>query len=162
MSDTPATDAADRASQQQAQFIDVRLLPPRDRHPMIFGALDELAPGEALRILNDHDPSPLRYQLEATRPNEFEWIVVEAGPEDWMVDIVSNVRVVDARPVIASGGEPFDLIMAAAEQTGPGQVLVILAPFEPVPLEGVLGEQGFDFEATEVESGDWRVRFWRS
>ena len=42
-----------------------------------------------------------------------------------------------------------------------GEVLVVYAPFEPVPLEGVLGEQGFDYVADQLESGDWRVTFRR-
>lgn len=36
------------------------------------------------------------------------------------------------------------------------------APFEPVPLEGVLAEQGFDYEAVPLDGGDWRVTFSRA
>lgn len=43
---------------------------------------------------------------------------------------------VDARPIMAAGGEPFETIMAAATSLAPGEELVVLAPFEPVPLEG--------------------------
>jgi hypothetical protein len=46
------------------------------------------------------------------------------------------VATVDARPIIAAGGEPFDTIMAAVAALGDGEELVVLAPFEPVPLEG--------------------------
>lgn len=67
-----------------------------------------------------------------------------------MVDIVSRARVVDARPVLAAGGEPFAEIMNAAA-VGGDEVLVVHAPFEPVPLEGVLGEQGFAFVADQLE-----------
>ena len=141
--------------------IDVRTMPPRDRHPTIFGVLDELDAGQALRIVNDHDPVPLRYQLEATRPGQFEWVTVEDGPEQWSVDITSRSRVVDARPILAAGGEPFATIMDAVATLPDGQPLVILAPFEPVPLEGVLGEQGFTYDAVELGNGDWRVTFSR-
>jgi uncharacterized protein (DUF2249 family) len=78
-----------------------------------------------------------------------------------VVDITGRAHVVDARPVLAAGGEPFDQIMAAADRVREGEVLVVLAPFEPVPLEGVLAEQGFSFVADELEDGDWRVRFSR-
>lgn len=70
--------------------------------------------------------------------------------------------VIDARPIIASGGEPFGAIMEAVGKLGDDQDLVVLAPFDPVPLEGVLGGQGFDFEAEEVAPGDWSVRFTRA
>jgi uncharacterized protein (DUF2249 family) len=68
---------------------------------------------------------------------------------------------VDARPLIAAGDEPFDLIMAAVAALGAQEELVVLAPFEPVPLEGVLGAQGFSYEAQEIGADDWRVTFRR-
>ncbi|HUZ35480.1 MAG TPA: DUF2249 domain-containing protein [Streptosporangiaceae bacterium] len=67
---------------------------------------------------------------------------------------------VDARPIIAAGGEPFDTIMAAVAGLTEGEELVVLAPFEPVPLEGVLGSQGFTYEAADL-GGDWQVTFRR-
>lgn len=142
--------------------IDVRTIPPRDRHPLIFQQLDDLEPGTSLRLLNDHDPRPLRYQLEAERPDHFRWEYVEEGPEQWQVDITSRAHVVDARPILAAGDEPFDAIMDAASRVGPDEILVVWAPFEPVPLEGVLSEQGFRFVADEVQPGDWRVCFLRA
>lgn len=142
--------------------LDVRPMPPRERHETIFATLDALAPGETLRLVNDHDPAPLRYQLEATRPMQFRWEYVEAGPEQWAIDITSTAHVVDARPVIAVGQEPFAQIMEAAAQVGDGQALVVYAPFEPVPLEGVLAAQGFTYVADEIGGGDWRVVFVRS
>ncbi len=66
---------------------------------------------------------------------------------------------VDARPLIAAGDEPFDAIMAAVRALAPREELVVLAPFEPVPLEGVLGAQGFDYVAEDLGDGDWRVTF---
>jgi len=68
---------------------------------------------------------------------------------------------VDARPLIAAGDEPFDLIMAAVAALGEHEELVVLAPFEPVPLEGVLGAQGFSYEAQEIGADNWRVTFRR-
>lgn len=141
--------------------LDVRPMPPAVRHETIFERLDALDTGETLRLVNDHDPVPLRYQLEATRPDQFRWEYVEKGPEEWAVDITKTARVVDARPTLAAGGEPFDEIMAAAAQVGEGEVLVVYAPFEPVPLEGVLGEQGFRYVADQIDGGDWRVTFRR-
>ena len=48
---------------QTASHIDVRTIAPRERHPLIFSAFDSLAPGEALELVNDHDPRPLFYQF---------------------------------------------------------------------------------------------------
>ncbi len=71
------------------------------------------------------------------------------------------MAVVDARPVIAEGGEPFGMIMAAVAGLERGEELVVLAPFEPVPLEGVLASEGFEYEATAIGGGDWRTVFRR-
>lgn len=43
--------------------FDARAIARRFRHSAIFGALDALQPGEAMRFVNDHDPLPLLQQL---------------------------------------------------------------------------------------------------
>ncbi len=68
-------------------ILDVRHLAPRDRHGLILGTFDELAPGEAFVLVNDHDPKPLYYQFEAERRGQFRWEYLAAGPEVWQVRI---------------------------------------------------------------------------
>ena len=60
--------------------LDVRTIPPRQRHPLIFETFDALAPGEAFELVNDHDPKPLYYQLNAERPGLLAWEYLEQGP----------------------------------------------------------------------------------
>ena len=67
--------------------LDVRTIAPRDRHPLIFGKFDALAPGESLELVNDHDPKPLYYQFKAESQAEFSWEYLEQGPEVWRVRI---------------------------------------------------------------------------
>ncbi len=67
--------------------LDVRSLAPRDRHTLIFKRCDHLNRGEAFILVNDHDPKPLYYQLEAERAGQFGWDYVEAGPRVWRVRI---------------------------------------------------------------------------
>ena len=67
--------------------LDVRALPPRDKHPTIFRTFDALASGHAMVLVNDHDPRPLRYQFAAERPDAFEWTYLEEGPDVWRVRI---------------------------------------------------------------------------
>lgn len=67
--------------------LDVRALPPPRRHQLIFGRLEELGRGAAITLINDHDPKPLYYQLEATQPGHFSWDYLEEGPEAWRVRI---------------------------------------------------------------------------
>jgi len=70
--------------------LDVRTLPPARRHQLIFATLDGLGVGQAVTLVNDHDPVPLRYQLEATRGEAFSWEAVEAGPTTWRVRIARH------------------------------------------------------------------------
>ncbi len=67
--------------------IDVRTIPPRERHPMIFKMFDELQAGESFELINDHAPTPLYYQFLHERPDQFEWNYLEEGPETWRVAI---------------------------------------------------------------------------
>lgn len=67
--------------------IDVRTVPPRERHPRIFGMLETLPAGSSMLITSDHDPRPLHYQLETTFPGEFGWDYLQEGPEVWRVEI---------------------------------------------------------------------------
>jgi uncharacterized protein (DUF2249 family) len=67
--------------------LDVRAVPPRDKHPTIFHTFDSLKPGESMMLVNDHDPKPLRYQLAAERPDSFDWTYREEGPMVWRVRI---------------------------------------------------------------------------
>ena len=67
--------------------LDVRVIPPREKHPTIFSTFDALSSGQSLLLINDHDPRPLRYQLLAERPGTFEWTYVEQGPDTWRVRI---------------------------------------------------------------------------
>ena len=63
------------------------------------------------------------------------------------------------RPDLESGGEPFVRIMEAVASIKPGGTLVIIAPFEPIPLYDVLGERGFSHETARVAADEWVVRF---
>jgi uncharacterized protein (DUF2249 family) len=67
--------------------IDVRTIPPRERHATIFATYDALQPGQALQLVNDHDPRPLRYQFDDRAYAQFDWTYLEAGPELWRVQI---------------------------------------------------------------------------
>jgi uncharacterized protein (DUF2249 family)/iron-sulfur cluster repair protein YtfE (RIC family) len=67
--------------------LDVRDLPPAQRHESIFAAYQALRPGAAFVLVNDHDPKPLQYQFEAEHAGQFTWESLEAGPEAWRVRI---------------------------------------------------------------------------
>ena len=67
--------------------LDLRSMAPHERHSTIFSSWDALNAGEVLKIVNDHDPAPLRYQFEAEMKDQFEWEYEQQGPRDWIVNI---------------------------------------------------------------------------
>jgi uncharacterized protein (DUF2249 family)/mannose-6-phosphate isomerase-like protein (cupin superfamily) len=62
-------------------IIDVRSIPKPQRHPLIFEAMDTLAVGQGVLVVNDHNPIPLRGQVEDIYGGQFEWQYLEEGPE---------------------------------------------------------------------------------
>ena len=72
---------------QEATLIDVRTIPPRERHPLLFATFRGLAVGEVMELVNDHDPMPLHQLFQAERPGGFTWDYLERGPQRWHVRI---------------------------------------------------------------------------
>ena len=163
-------------------------MPPRERHPKIFGTWAELAPGECILLVNDHDPVPLYYQFAAEHAGSFRWEYLEQGPDVFRVRItrgdfadpgfVPGARTkhscttpkpapiefvqplqLDTRPIFARGETPCHAIDEAVAVLIPGQPLVLFVDFEPVPLYAKLGNQGFQHEARQLSDGTWRVEF---
>lgn len=71
-----------RATEQE---IDLCLMQRSERHPLVFAAFDRLAVGESFIILNDHDPQPLRMQIEQMREGEMNWEYIERGPDTFRI-----------------------------------------------------------------------------
>ena len=67
--------------------IDVREVPPRERHPRIFNTFSNLRAGEAMELVNDHDPRPLHEQFKIQIPGQFAWEYLQQGPDMWRVAI---------------------------------------------------------------------------
>jgi uncharacterized protein (DUF2249 family) len=80
-------------SSSTANTIDVRQIAPRDRHPLIFSTFRSLASGQAMELINDHDPAPLHHQFQAELPGGFSWEYLETGPAQWRVAITRTVPV---------------------------------------------------------------------
>lgn len=68
--------------------FDLRPFPPAQRHEMFYKAFADIKPGEAFEFINDHDPRPLYYQMEAESKDPFKWEYLEEGPEEWKVRVI--------------------------------------------------------------------------
>lgn len=85
------------------------------------------------------------------------------APKPMFLESLPADRVVhlDVRPDILRGEEPFARIMGAVHALGPDQVLVLRAPFEPIPLYNVLGKRGFAHWTEARSADDWSVWLYR-
>ncbi|HLS71899.1 MAG TPA: DUF2249 domain-containing protein [Chitinophagaceae bacterium] len=68
--------------------FDLRPYEPTQRHEMFYDAFEDIKPGEAFEFINDHDPLPLYYQMEAESKDPFKWEYLEKGPEKWKVRVI--------------------------------------------------------------------------
>jgi uncharacterized protein (DUF2249 family) len=75
------------ASMSTLLTLDVRTLPAPQRHERIFALLDQLAIGQELVLINDHEPRPLRYQIQAAQPESFAWDPQQTAVHEWTVRI---------------------------------------------------------------------------
>lgn len=67
----------------------------------------------------------------------------------------------DVRPDVEFGGEPYVRMMEVAQAIKPGETFVIIAPFEPIPLYDILRAQGFLYETQQAAQDEWVVCFSR-
>ena len=73
----------------------------------------------------------------------------------------SRIRTVDVREDVRRGEEPFAKIMAAVKALGPDHILVVRAPFEPIPLYDVLAKRGLAHWTERHAPDDWAAWFYR-
>lgn len=70
--------------------FDLRPFPPAKRHEMFYQAFADIKSGEAFEFINDHDPLPLYYQMEAESKEPFRWEYLMKGPEEWRVRVIKT------------------------------------------------------------------------
>lgn len=68
--------------------LDVREIPPVDRHSNIHEMFESMDPGETLTIINDHEPKPLYYEMVAETPDfdEDGYVVNQEAPEKFVAE----------------------------------------------------------------------------
>ena len=71
------------------------------------------------------------------------------------------VQRLDVRPILASGRDPFTEIMHAAVNVPVNGTMIVVAPFDPVPLRDVLGQNGFTSMAVPCGPREWEITFTR-
>jgi len=70
--------------------------------------------------------------------------------------------VLDVRPQLARGEEPFPLIRARLAGLPAHDRLTVIAPFLPAPLIELHKGEGYSASAEHRADGAWAVTFWRA
>jgi len=66
--------------------LDLRDVPPAERHPKVHDAFESISSGETLELVNDHEPKPLFYELRA-EVDDFDadgYEVEQRGPTEYV------------------------------------------------------------------------------
>lgn len=155
-------------------ILDATLLHPSVKHATIFSRFDVLKPGESFILHNDHDPRPLRFQLENLKGNIFTWEYLEQGPELFRIkitkkgspDSTSEKKVIERDENILNVTEieprlKHPTIFVRFDELKPGESLTIHNDHDPKPLYyQLLGERGDIFTWEYLEQGPklWRIK----
>lgn len=73
--------------------------------------------------------------------------------------IISEPLLLDVRPFHERGEEPFQAIMDKVESLAPGQPLLLINSFNPIPLLRVMDKRGYDARGEELAKDEWHVLF---
>ncbi|HEU5364618.1 MAG TPA: DUF542 domain-containing protein, partial [Hanamia sp.] len=159
------------SQKEDGNVLDATLLHPAIKHATIFNRFDTLKPGESFILQNDHDPRPLRFQLENMHGNTFGWEYLEQGPEIFKIKITKN----KPEPVQEEKKEKENIlnvtaiepklkhptIFAKFDELKAGESLTIHNDHDPKPLYyQLLGERGNIFTWEYLEQGPklWRIK----
>jgi uncharacterized protein (DUF2249 family) len=67
--------------------VDVRQLAANEHKPLIFSTFKQLATGQSMELVSEHDQTPLHQQFQAELSGKFVWEILEQGPATWRAAI---------------------------------------------------------------------------
>lgn len=73
--------------------LDVRDVDPGIQHVFIRRLCDDLDDNQVLELIVDHDPWPLKLQMETAGNAGFSWNYLEHGPDVWRIRIATGEKV---------------------------------------------------------------------
>jgi len=103
--------------------VDVRALPPHERHIVVLGLFDKLAVGESLAVVNDHEPVHLvAFMKHERRDFDFaSYRAYERSPGEWVG--------VFAKGATTNGAKSGEIITSFERERQYGET-----SFSPVPV----------------------------
>ena len=116
----PRTSGRSDAPRAAGREIDLRLTPRPERHPLIFDAFDRLEVGGSFIIINDHDPRPLRAQIDRMRAGEMGWEYLDRGPDTFRVRLTRIAPPAGGVGPVDSGTAESPVNIGSRRQEGSG------------------------------------------
>lgn len=147
------------------------------KHQTIFKVFEHLKPGESFIIHNDHDPVPVRFQLQQMFGKTFTWDYIEEGPQWWDIrvrlnaseDEETNTKETGAKegelvidvPSIEPHSKKHEKIFEAFDNLNEGESFIIHNDHDPKPvfyqLQGMHGDV-FEWEYINQGPEVWNIR----
>lgn len=75
---------------------------------------------------------------------------------------LKDITLLDVRPILKAGGEPFGAIMEAIGRTADDGGLKLFSSFKPAPLFSMLGSKGWRHWIESGEGDEWVIWFFKS
>ena len=107
------------------------------------------------------DPVDLHQSVSGAQPLGYDSMMKPTVESPPAAQAPQPPLVLDVRPIFAGGQTPCGAIDDAVRQLAPGQDLVLLVPFEPIPLYTKLRNYGFTHQSSQMPDGTWQVDFHR-
>ncbi len=101
---------------------------------------------------------PLGFTPEDDKPQESKPTEVpdNFSPANLRSD---EIKILDVRPVIASGEDPLQLILSHTQKLPVGHALRVINSFEPIPLLKLLQKKGFETHSEQVADNLYHATF---
>lgn len=164
MQRTPATKLID-AMLADADFLDrvAEFHPATAKFQRVLNSEEvasELRLDDVARMIDLPLPALLKI-ADGGEPEDAAMAADEPLASGWL-DQESSSTVLNLRPVFEAGFEPLMLILGEVSKLAADDVLVLEAPFHPLPLRRLLRGRGFESFAREVPGGSWQVALRRA
>ena len=108
--------------------------------------------------------APLGFEVDQSQTAAPEGVTPENKPKPEYLQNISPDRLInfDVRAMLAEGNDPLKSIQQKVKSLHPGEVLVIVNNFEPVPLIKLLEKQGFQTYVNFIDQDTIETYFYKT
>ncbi|NOZ56592.1 MAG: DUF2249 domain-containing protein, partial [Calditrichaeota bacterium] len=139
--------------------------------PDISQRLESLKPDEALTVVNEFDPLPLKRMAESLNCEHYTEFVsphevrvtfhCEKPPKPETDDWLSRKDEFPVLDVRFEKTDPFEKILQVAQRVPEGRGFALMQAFEPVPLINLLEGMGFEHHTEKLAMFRYKVWFYK-